>query len=92
MLDTRRGYYAAMRALCADKRDDVLADCAMLWSERRKLTPADLIQLAIWHGMKPAEVAWILEDLGVLPCGSYDAMKRRGFQPMKALREAQGDA
>jgi hypothetical protein len=80
-----RAYYPAMRALSAEIRDDILADTALLWSERRTLTPAHLLTLALWYDVTPAAIAWILEDLGVLGAGVYDELKRRGFQPMKEL-------
>lgn len=52
-----------------------------------KLTPRNLIQLALKHKLNVKAVCEYLEKEGVLPTGTYKSLNERGFRPSVLLRE-----
>ncbi len=52
---------------------------------KNKVTPADLCTLAYYYGVSVAALTRRLEEMKLLPTGSWDKLKERGFK----VREAQ---
>ncbi len=48
------------------------------------VTPADLLGLTALYGVSVQALTWRLEELELVPFGTWDALKDRGFQPRKA--------
>lgn len=52
-----------------------------------KFTPADLCTLAHYYGVSVQALDYRLEGLGLLPAGTWDKLKDRGFRVRKAQEE-----
>jgi Zn-dependent peptidase ImmA (M78 family) len=57
---------------------------AMKRTKDGPMTPADLLALAAMYGVSFQALCWRLEELGLLPAGTWEALKDRGFQVQKA--------
>ncbi len=57
------------------------------FNARGKFTPADLCTLAHYYGVSVQALDYRLEDLGLLPAGTWDKLKDRGFRVRKAQEE-----
>lgn len=53
-------------------------------SKEGSVTPADLLGFAALYGVSVQALTWRLEELGLLPSGTWEWLKDRGFQPKKA--------
>ena len=52
-----------------------------------KITPADLCTLAHFYGVSVAAMSLRLEDLELLPTGTWDRLRQRGFRVREAQRQ-----
>lgn len=60
-----------------------------LRSRKGRFTPADLCTLANYYFVSVEALARRLEDLGLLPGGSWDRLREAGFRVQEARRELQ---
>lgn len=54
---------------------------------KQRLTPADLCILAHYYGVSVAAITLRLEDAQLLPAGSWDKLRNRGFKVREAQQE-----
>lgn len=85
----RRGvaYYDELRSVLAEIGPQLKADAETAKKERGKITPADLCRWALKYTLNVKATTEALEDMRILPTGTYDRMRDCGFKPMAALRE-----
>ena len=88
----RRGaaYYVELRAILTEIGPALKADAERVRDTTGKITPADLCRWALRYELNVKATTEALEDMRVLPTGTYDKLLSRGFQPMAALREIAG--
>ena len=85
-----KAYYDELKQILAEIGPALQADAESLKSTNGALTVGDLCRLALKYTLNVKATCEALEDMRILPCGMYDSLKQRGFQPMAMLREIAG--
>lgn len=82
-----KAYYEELRAILAEIGPALKADAEAMRDDAGKLTVRALCQLALKYTLNVKATCEALEDMRILPTGTYDGLKDRGFKPMAMLRQ-----
>ena len=88
-LSTSRGqtYYGNLKYYLSQKGQQVAEDALTIIRSSGRFSPANLLELVEKHGLPRSRtkiIAEWLEDCRILPSGTYEKLRGRGFNPTKA--------
>jgi len=88
-LRTARGpeWVRLIRVVFDDVAPRLAADAKAILDATGALTAMDVLRLSKKHDIIPKYAFEWLEEKAVLPTGTYQKLRDRGFKPMKALEE-----
>jgi hypothetical protein len=81
-----KAYYTELKAILREVGYDLVQDAKRIKGTGR-FTVEDLCRLALKYNLNCKATCEHLEDKRVLPCGTYDRLRCRGFRPMKLMLE-----
>jgi hypothetical protein len=82
-----KAYYAELKAILKEIKYDLKHDFETISHRNGKVTVRDMCALALKYRLNLKATFDAIEDMRLLPCGTYDLMKDRDFRPMAALRD-----
>jgi hypothetical protein len=80
-------YVAELKAIYKEVRYDLKHDYETTLYRNGRVVLADCLQLALKYQLQPHALFEYLEDMNLLPCGTYERLKQRDLRPMMALRK-----
>lgn len=81
-----KAYYAALKQIQKEIREDVKADFKSYYRQHRSITTAEICFLALKYRVNLKAMFSILEDEGLLKTGTYGRVIAGGIRPIAALK------